>query len=107
MLKIEVFVWFTVNCHVGLIYKHLRNGIYRNKIEIINDLLINRKERAVLNVKYSSWVDIWAGLAQESIGAPLLVFKMSMTYQMVLETNAHYSLVINIINTFSSDIKKA
>ena len=42
----------------GLIYKLRRNGICGDLINILNDILTNRKQTVVLNGQCSSWVDI-------------------------------------------------
>ena len=58
--------------HAGLIYKLRQNGICEDLINILNDFLINRKQRVVLNRQCSSWVDIRAGVPQGSILGSLL-----------------------------------
>ena len=58
--------------HAELIYKLRQNGISGDLINMLNDFLSNRKQRVVLNVQCSSWVDIWAGVPQGFIPGPLL-----------------------------------
>ena len=60
-------VWFK-----GLIYKLKQNGISGKLLSLITDFLSNRKQRVVLNGKYSSWTNIEAGVPQGSILGPLL-----------------------------------
>ena len=54
-------VWFK-----GLIYKLKQNGISGKLLSLIIDFLSNRKQRVVLNGKYSSWTNIEAGVPQGS-----------------------------------------
>ena len=58
--------------HNGLIFKLRQNGICDEMINILEDFLIDRKQRVVLNGQCSSWVDIHAGVPQGSILGPLL-----------------------------------
>ena len=58
--------------HKGLIYKLKQNGISGKLLNLIIDFLSNRKQRVVLNGKYSSWTNIEAGVPQGSILGPLL-----------------------------------
>ena len=53
--------------HKGLIYKLKQNGISGKLLNLIIDFLSNRKQRVVLNGKYSSWTNIEAGVPQGSI----------------------------------------
>ena len=48
-----------------------QNGISGNLLNIIKDFLSLRKQRFVLNRKYSIWVNIEAGVSQGSILGPL------------------------------------
>ena len=48
--------------HKGLIYKLKQNGISGKLLNLIIDFLSNRKQRVVLNGKYSSWTNIEAGV---------------------------------------------
>ena len=58
--------------HKGLTYKLKQNGISGKLLNLIIDFLPNRKQRVVLNGKYSSWTNIEAGVPQGSILGPLL-----------------------------------
>ena len=58
--------------HEGLIYKLLQNGISGELLNILVDVLNNRKQRVVLNDESSNWVDVKAGVPQVSIMEPLL-----------------------------------
>ena len=57
--------------HKGLTYKLKQNGISGKLLNLIIDFLSNRKQRVVLNGKYSSWTNIEARVAQGSILRPL------------------------------------
>ena len=57
--------------HKGLTYKLKQNGISGKLLNLIIDFLPNRKQRVVLNGKYSSWTNIEARVAQGSILRPL------------------------------------
>ena len=64
--------------HKGHIYKLKQNGISRKSLNLIIDFLSNRKQRVVLNGKYSSWTNIEAGVPQGSILGSL--FFLILTY---------------------------
>ena len=64
--------------HKGLIYKLKQNGISGKLLNLIIDFLSNRKQRVVLNGKYSSWTNIEAGVPQGSILGSL--FFLILTY---------------------------
>ena len=57
--------------HKGLIYKLKQNGISGKLLNLIIDFLSNRKQRVVLNGKYSSWTNFEARVPQGSILRPL------------------------------------
>ena len=59
--------------HDGLIFKLYQNGICGEIINIIEDLLSDRKKRVALNGERLSWADIRAGVQQRSILGPLLI----------------------------------
>ena len=54
----------------GLIYKLKQNGISGKLLNIIKDFLDSRKQRVVLNGKYSSWTSITVGMPEGSILGP-------------------------------------
>ena len=58
--------------HEGLIYKLQQNGISDELLNILIDLLNNRKQRVVLNSHSSNWIDVKAGVPQGSIMGSLL-----------------------------------
>ena len=58
--------------HEGLILKLHKNGICGEMINILEDFLSGRNQRAVLNSQGSSWAVIRAGVEQGSILGPLL-----------------------------------
>ena len=58
--------------HEGLILKLHKNGICGEMINILEDFLNGRNQRAVLNSQGSSWAVIRAGVEQGSILGPLL-----------------------------------
>ena len=58
--------------HDGLIFKLHQNGICAEMINILEDFLTGRKQRVVLNGRFSSWADIHTGVPQGSILGPLL-----------------------------------
>ena len=58
--------------HDGLIFKLQENGISGNLLKVLKHFLANRKQRAVLNGKSSSWTNVQAEVAQSSILGPLL-----------------------------------
>ena len=65
--------------HKGLIYKLKQNGILGKLLNLITDFLSNRKQRVVLNGKYSSWTNTEAEVLQGSILGPLF-FLMYINY---------------------------
>ena len=44
--------------HKGLLYKLTQNGISGKLLSIISNFLSNRKQRVVLNGKFSSWTNV-------------------------------------------------
>ena len=58
--------------HDGLIFKLPQNGICGEMINILEDVLSDRKQTVAFNGQCSSWVDIRAGVPQGSILGHLL-----------------------------------
>lgn len=58
--------------HEGLIYKLKQNGLEGDFINIISSFLQNRKQRVVMDGKFSNWAEIEAGVPQGSILGPIL-----------------------------------
>ena len=59
--------------HGGIIYKLTQNGISGNLLNILQDFLMERKQRAVLNGQVSTWENINTGVVpQGSTLGPLL-----------------------------------
>ena len=58
--------------HDGIIYKLTQNGISGNLLNLLEDILKERKQRVVPNEQISTWENINAGVPQGSILGPLL-----------------------------------
>ena len=58
--------------HEGLIHKLKANGLSGNILKILQDYLIDRRQRVLLNGKSSNWDIISAGVPQGSVLGPLL-----------------------------------
>ena len=58
--------------HKGLIYKLKQNSIPGELLNILVDFLNNRKQRVVLNGQSYNWIDVKAGVPQDSIMGPSL-----------------------------------
>ena len=56
--------------HEGLIYKLKVNGLGGNILKILQDYLIDRRQRVLLNGKFSNWDNISAGVPQGSVLGP-------------------------------------
>ena len=54
-----------------IIFKLRQNGISGDQLNILSDLLSNRKQRVVFNGQTSSWAIITTGIPQGSILGPL------------------------------------
>ena len=94
--------------HAGLIYKLRQNGICGDLINILNDFLINRKQRVVSNGQCSSWVDI-----RVSILGPLLFLiyvnnlpKGLKSECKLFADDTSLLSVAHDVNTSASDINK-
>ena len=60
-------VWFD-----GIIYKLTQNGIFGNLLNLLENILKERKQHIDLNGQVSTWENINAGVTQGSILDPLL-----------------------------------
>ena len=58
--------------HELLIAKLHAYGLSLSSLKLVDDYLLNRKQRAKVNSKFSSWADILKGVLQGSILGPLL-----------------------------------
>ena len=58
--------------HNGKLFKLKCVGINGNLLSWLTDYLSNRKQRVVINGKFSSWKSIQAGVPQGSVLGPLL-----------------------------------
>ena len=58
--------------HDGIIFKFEQNGISGKLHNLLHDLLVNRKQRAVLNGQVSLWSNVEACVPQGLIMCPLL-----------------------------------
>ena len=84
-------VWFK-----GLIYKLKQNGISGKLLSLIIDFLSNRKQRVVLNGKYSSWTNIEAGVPQGSISGPLffLIYINDLSEKLITNPNSLLTILL-------------
>ena len=57
--------------HNGLIYKLKQTGVARDLLDTLNNFLKERKQRLVLNGKYSTWTNVEARVPQGSVLGPL------------------------------------
>ena len=69
---LEISKAFDKVWHKGLIYKLKQNGIKGNLLDTLINFPNDRKQRVVLNGKYSIWANIEAGAPQGSILVPLI-----------------------------------
>ena len=58
--------------HYGIIFKLTQNGISGNLLNLLRDFLNERKQRVILNGKFSTWKNVSARVPQDSILGPLL-----------------------------------
>ena len=69
---LDIFKAFDNVWYEDPIFKLKQNGISGKLLNLITDLLKNRKQRVVLNGQFSSWADANAGVSQGSTLGPLL-----------------------------------
>ena len=85
--------------HDGIIFKLTQNGISGNLLNLLRDLLNERKQRVILNGQFSTWKTVSAGLPQGSILGPLLFLIYINDLTEGLSTNA--KLFADDISLFS------
>ena len=81
--------------HEGLIFKLTQNGISGNLLMLISNFLRNRKQRVLLNDRFSSWRDVNTGVPQGSILDPFLV---------LMYINDLTKGLINHVKLFADDV---
>ena len=69
---IDIYKAFDKVWDQWIIFKLRQNGISGDQLNILSDLLSNRKQRVVFNGQTSSWAIITTGIPQGSILGPLL-----------------------------------
>ena len=69
---IDIYKAFDKVWDQWIIFKLRQNGISGDQLNILSDLLSNRKQRIVFNGQTSSWAIITTGIPQGSILGPLL-----------------------------------
>ena len=90
--------------HDGLIFKLRQNGIRGEMINILEDFLRNRKQRIVLNNRFSYWVDVRVGAPQVSILGLLLFLvyvndlsnDIKSKYKLFADNTSFFSVVHDI-----------
>ena len=100
-----------------MLFKLQQKGILGELITLVKGFLSCRKQRVVLNGRYSSWADVKAGVTQGSILGPLLFLIYINDLPNGLNSNAKlfaddmslFSVVHNIThsgNLLNSDLFK-
>ena len=69
---IDIYKAFDKVWDQWIIFKLRQNGISGDQLNILSDLLSNRKQRVVFNGQTSSWAIITTGIPQGFILGPLL-----------------------------------
>ena len=100
--------------HEGLLLKLNQNGISRNLLKLLCDILSCQKQRVVLNVQHSSWDNITTGVPQGSTFEPLFLIyinnlsnDLSPNCKLFGDNTSLFSVVNNIhtgATTLSQDI---
>ena len=85
--------------HDSIIFKLEQNGISGKLHKLLHDLLVNRKQRVVLNGQSSSWSNVKAGAPQRSVLGPLLFLIYINDLPKGLSSNA--KLLADDISLFS------
>ena len=100
--------------HDGIIFKLTQNGISGNLLNLLRDLLNERKQRVILNEQFSAWKNVSAGVPQGSILCLLLLLIYINDLTEDLSTNAKLfaddtSLfsVMHYIQTSANSLNKA
>ena len=97
----------------SLIFKLRQNGIRGDIINILREILRNRKQSVVLNGHYSSWADFRTGVSQGSILGPLLFLihinglsdGLKSKCKLFADDTSLFSVVYDI-NTSASDLNE-
>ena len=91
--------------HDGLLFKLRQNGISGDIINILQDILRNRKQRLVLDGQCSSWADVNVGVPQGSILGSLLFLiyindladGLKSKYELFADDTSLFSMVSMIV----------
>ena len=97
----------------SLIFKLRQNGIRGDIINILREILLNRKQSVVLNCHYSSWPDFRTGVSQGSILGSLLFLihindlsdGLKSKCKLFADDTSLFSMVYDI-NTSASDLNE-
>ena len=92
--------------HVRLIHKLHQNDTCGSMVNILNDFLINRKERVVLYRVFFSWVDIQGEVPQDFMLGLFCYWYMQITSEKVLKKNLSLFSVVHDVNNSVNNINK-
>ena len=92
--------------HHVAIFKLRQNGISGDIINILQDLLRNRKHRVGLNGQCSGWADVSAGVPQGSIVGPLLFLIYINNLSDGLKSECKLFSMVHDINTSASELNE-